>query len=379
VRDYYDRVLADVRTTLNNMSDDKVLANDTAELQKYFEASTILDPLQAQFSPDAMEGQRQGRVAIVRVPLVQSESNQTALNLRGDPWPIYTQIEHVASLEANGAAIVFECVPEKLQAMLGVAQNMVALINRDIATDTPWFKEQISEAIQARRWAARETIQGFEKVMTDLGIRVTQRSDAVQPVNVSVKREVRVLREPPPKAAGPSDPYIEAASLDQILRLIDQAGKGFELTPATFARLGEEDLRNIIINYLNAVFSSNVAAGETFSKSGKTDILLNVPGGAVLVCECKYWSGASDYAKGIDQLFGYLTCRHSVAVMIAFSRNKTGLTSVIAEADRVVAEKTSRVSGPVAKGTSYRVSTHRHPADPEKRVEIHHLFFDLNA
>src|SRR4029077_2553403 len=174
----------------------------------------------------------------------------------------------------------------KLEAVFKVALNMSAIINRDIATETPHFKEEISHAIQARRWAARQTIQSFEKVMTNLGILVTERPDAVQPINVSVKREVRVLREAPPNPEGPSDAYLEPASLDQILRLIDQAGKGFELTPATFARLGEEDLRNIIINYLNAVFSSNVASGETFSKGGKTDILLNIPSGAVLIGEC---------------------------------------------------------------------------------------------
>jgi hypothetical protein len=377
VLDYYNQALAEVTMTLNSMSDDKVLANDVAELQTYFEAKHLLAPLQPDFSSGGMEGKRQGSVAIVRVPLVASQSNHVAVDLRANPWPIHTQIEQIASLQADGAALIFECVPEKLEAMLRVAQNMTTLINRDIATDTPAFKERVAHAIQQRRWSAREQIEKFNNVMGQLGIRVTERPGALQPINVSVKREIHVLREAPPKPEGPSKVYIEPDSLDRILRLVDQAGKGFELTPATYTRLGEEDLRNIIIGYLNAVFNSNVASGETFSKRGQTDILLNVPGDAILICECKYWSGPHNYVGAVEQLFGYLTCRHSVAVMITFSRNKTGLSSVIAEADRAVRESASCFAAPVTKGDTYRVSTHRHPADPEKRVELHQLFFDL--
>src|SRR5205807_512426 len=109
------------------------------------------------------------------------------------------------------------------------------------------------------------------------------------------------------------DERINPESLRQILQLVDQAGKGFEVAPATFTKLGEEDLRNIIVGYLNAVFASRAATGETFSARGRTDILLNVPNGGVLICECKYWDGARHYIDGMEQLFGYLTFRHGVA------------------------------------------------------------------
>ena len=44
---------------------------------------------------------------------------------------------------------------------------------------------------------------------------------------------------------------------------------------------------------------------------GKADIFLNVPSGGVLVGECKIWHGAEYYLDATDQLFGYLTYRHS--------------------------------------------------------------------
>jgi len=39
-----------------------------------------------------------------------------------------------------------------------------------------------------------------------------------------------------------------------VIRLIDAQGASFERTPEVFAKLGEEDLRDIILSMLNAIF-----------------------------------------------------------------------------------------------------------------------------
>ena len=77
------------------------------------------------------------------------------------------------------------------------------------------------------------------------------------------------------------------------------------------------------------------ATGEAFSKSGKTDILLRVRDGVVLVAECKFWHGAKKYGETIDQLFGYLTWRQTYGIVITFSKNK-GLTGVAEAAKEAV-------------------------------------------
>ena len=55
-----------------------------------------------------------------------------------------------------------------------------------------------------------------------------------------------------------------------------------------FVSLGEQGLRFVIVGYLNAVFESTAVTGETFSKDGKPDLVIQVGGRPVLVGECKF-------------------------------------------------------------------------------------------
>jgi hypothetical protein len=73
-------------------------------------------------------------------------------------------------------------------------------------------------------------------------------------VNVQIRREIQLLREPPLRAPGPAEPHIAAESLAEILKLIDQSGKSLEVAPSGYAKLGEQELRDIVAAHLNAVF-----------------------------------------------------------------------------------------------------------------------------
>jgi hypothetical protein len=144
-----------------------------------------------------------------------------------------------------------------------------------------------------------------------------------------------------------------------------------------FGGLREEDLRTIILGYLNAVFARPAATGETFSVSGKTDILLNVTGGAVLIGECHWWAGESTYVDKLEQLFRYVTFRQTAAMMITFS-DRASLTEVVAAATTAIRAHSSVRSAVGEPASTRRTSSHKHPRDPEKIVEVHHLFFDLH-
>jgi hypothetical protein len=65
--------------------------------------------------------------------------------------------------------------------------------------------------------------------------------------------------------------------------------------------------------------------------------------------------------------------------MITFSKNK-GLTNVVNEADEATKAHPSYKQGSLkVNGITYRTSTHEHPNDAQRTVEVHHLFFDLYA
>ncbi|MFT7412575.1 MAG: hypothetical protein ACI9J4_000937 [Paraglaciecola sp.] len=64
------------------------------------------------------------------------------------------------------------------------------------------------------------------------------------------------------------------------------------------------------------------ATGETFNKTGKTDILLRHENSNVFIGECKFWRGQKSFLATISQLLGYLTWRDSKAAVIMFVPNK---------------------------------------------------------
>jgi hypothetical protein len=262
--------------------------------------------------------------------------------------------------------------------MLDHVKLLMEFINTDITPRTPGFRQQVKHAVQMRRSQVATQRQRREEMMRSLGVPIAKRQGATEPVNVQVRREIKVLREQPVKPAGPKERHLDSESEQAVVGLIHQAGQGFETTPAVFGTLQEEDLRSVILNYLNTVFDTTAATGETFSNRGKTDIFLNVQGRAVLIAECKKWHGAQKYSETLDQLFGYLTWRHPSAVMITFSINK-GLRKVVSEADHVTQEHDSYSGGFVEHHATYRLSNHQHPRDPDKVLKVHHLCFDLHT
>jgi len=91
--------------------------------------------------------------------------------------------------------------------------------------------------------------------------------------------------------------------------------------PSTYSNKGEEDLRDHILLVLEPRFQGS-ATGETFNKTGKTDILLRFEGKNVFIAECKFWNGIKLFFETISQLLAYLTWRDSKAAVIIFVKTK---------------------------------------------------------
>lgn len=119
----------------------------------------------------------------------------------------------------------------------------------------------------------------------------------------------------------PAEPHLDQELYEQILQTIQDVGKQFERVPATYKGKNEEDLRDHLLLILEPRFDGT-ATGETFNRSGKTDILIRNRGSNVFIAECKFWKGTRVYIETINQLLGYLTWRDSKAAIILFVRNK---------------------------------------------------------
>jgi hypothetical protein len=160
-----------------------------------------------------------------------------------------------------------------------------------------------------------------------------------------------------------------------ILKLINNQCLQFEKTPKTYEKLDEPNLRDLLLANLNSIFEGKVT-GETFNNKGKTDIYLNIDKGNILVAECKFYKGPSEYHKTIDQLLGYLTWRQNYGIMITFCEQKN-FTKIIEEAESIIKGHLSFDSDFKVIDKSHFISKHVLPIDDYKHVEIHHLYYNL--
>jgi len=117
------------------------------------------------------------------------------------------------------------------------------------------------------------------------------------------------------------EPALDESIYQGILKILHDLGKEFERLPSTYAGKEEENLRDHFLLFLEPNFEGS-ATGETFNKSGKTDILMRYEGNNVFIAELKFWKGQKDYLDTISQLLSYLTWRDSKAAVVIFVRNK---------------------------------------------------------
>lgn len=121
-----------------------------------------------------------------------------------------------------------------------------------------------------------------------------------------------------------SEPMMSKEMYDDVLKVIYDSGKNMEKKPALYKNKDEEGLRDQFLFVLETRYEGTTATGETFNRSGKTDILLKYAndGTNLFVAECKFWHGIKEFQKAISQLFDrYLTWRDSKTALLMFVRN----------------------------------------------------------
>src|SRR4030095_6707912 len=109
----------------------------------------------------------------------------------------------------------------------------------------------------------------------------------------------------------------------------------------TYAAMGEEDRRNVILSALTTHYEGFTA--ETDNRGGHTDILGRQEGRHLFICECKFWGGQEGFSETIDQLFRYTGWRDTKLAIVMFVREK-GLTAILKKAKDTLAQH-QRVAG----------------------------------
>lgn len=233
------------------------------------------------------------------------------------------------------------------------------------------FPQRLRHFIDSRK----QRLLADQNLVAGLAFPIRARGDAPQTYVAPVIR--KKIISTPPKTAAPfkPEPVLAEDDYQHILTVIDGMTRTMERNPTTFAKLDEEQLRDMFLVPLNGHFEG-AATGETFNASGKTDIIIRVDDRNIFIAECKVWRGPKYLTEAIDQLFTYLTWRDTRAAIIVFNRNKD-FSAVLASMQAAVTGHPARKHGPTVEGESRLRCVFGHPNDSNREIIVTVLAFDV--
>jgi len=205
-------------------------------------------------------------------------------------------------------------------------------------------------------------------------IPLRKKTETIPIVPIQEKKDLpkATVKHPSLPTGKPKEYIIDEKDFLNFIEHIENYLKDCERTTHVFAKLKEEEIRDLILPHLNQVFKRG-ATGETFSKGGRADIYIQVEAGCILVCECKWWSGAKSLDEVIDQVLERVTWRENYGVVIVFVRGD--VSSVLGKVEGIIAEHQSNIEKRAVKiSQAHFSSRNKLPGDIIKQVKIHYLF-----
>ncbi len=263
-----------------------------------------------------------------------------------------------------------QALKNDLDSILNNIKSYLENIKKDVETYNQQLPGKIRQCISARR----ERLKKHGKVIETLNIPLKRDSKAPDISALSIRKKIVKPLPSPPNT--PSELGIRKEEYEHILKVIRHEGRSFETTPSTFTKFDEEELRDIILAHLNGHYEGQ-ATGETFRKSGKTDIRIEDQNRAAFVAECKVWSGKSELLKALDQLLGYLIWRDCKAALVVFNTKNAKFSDIQAKLPGIIAEHPNMVRPVELNEHSEWRYIFKAEDDGERQVTIHVFLFNI--
>lgn len=279
------------------------------------------------------------------------------------------------SIVRPGLDIPAERAQAALDEMIGRIRTMASFAAADAEAHNAHVDEALRQAVEARK----KRVLQRRHLAGQLGFPLQKRSDAPRPVPLA-RKKLGTTRPPTPRTTPYTDePALTAAQFEDAISVVRSTLLAMERTPSVASGKPEEELRDQILVQLNGTFTG-AATGETFVRSGKTDILVRVEDRHVFVGECKWWSGAKACGQAIDQLLGYLPWRDEKAALILFIDRKDA-SAAIEKADQAIRDHAAfkREGAGSPDPMSRRNYVLGHPDDPAREIHLASLFAVLAA
>ncbi|GAB4045774.1 hypothetical protein [Spirosoma litoris] len=174
------------------------------------------------------------------------------------------------------------------------------------------------------------------------------------------------------------EPTIDDKAYHEIIDSLIRIGWSMERKPSLYVGKTEEGLRDFFLVQLEMVFLEGTVTGETFNRSGKTDILLkNTDGTNLFVGECKVWKGQQHYLEALSQLLQYLTWNDSKTALIIFVKS-SGMSAAIKSVKDITLSHPSSIKLVGARNERSFQYIFKLPQDDHKQVQIEVMLFHFD-
>lgn len=243
--------------------------------------------------------------------------------------------------------------------------------------DIEYWNSGLLNAAQMAIRSRRERIERHHAHLQQTGLPVGPPRDSSKTyiVDVIVRRPAPPLPTARQERPMELEPVLADAIYDHILSVIRQHTLSMEQSPHTYAGMGEEDRRRVILDALNTHYHG-AATAEAFNFGGKTDIRIAHDGRNLFIAECKFWSGQKGFTETLDQLFRYQAWRDAKLAILVFVREhgtiiERGRTALEAHPQFVSSER-------AANETELR-AVMNWAGDERRRADLHVFFISTPA
>lgn len=390
LRDYFAGRIQSRLNLLEHLPEDEVLSRSTDDIVSQLVEWARLSPVT--IGEEAVDGgvaetqvtrydafdRKQYKAAGLEVHAVFEYTGDTDLLFYKPSTRLMTrfdaEVEHgriTVQVEQSGSTPDPAATRQAIDHEIGNLRTMAAHAAADVQGFNASLDDHLRPAVERRK----KFLQDRRDLAGALGFPLKKRTDAPAPVPMQrqamgVQRSQPVAQRPPYR----DEPALTQAQYEDAITVISSAMLSMERTPSVVAGKDEEDLRDYILVMLNGTFQGT-ATGETFVKSGKTDVLVRVEDRHVFVGECKWWKGAKALGAGIDQLLGYLPWRDEKAALIVFIDNRDASAVFDKVEDAVKAHTAFKRRGNAAPDkTKRRDFILGHPEDSEREIQLAVLF-----
>ena len=273
---------------------------------------------QHSFLYNVMPGRSYPRQVIVyRIPY---SGSRTLLGLKPSQWLMSG--DHI-TVDTNSISFEVIIFSQDAEAIKRVANHITENLKRQVgnsSVDVAEFNNSLpgdaSNLVNSRK---TELLKRLD-VLHNLGVPVEKADHVPETFAVDAPRKTVIVKPQAPDTTFSPEPVLDDSSYEEILKVIHHVGVEMERHPSIYEGKDEESLRDFLLMVLSPNFHST--SGETFNKSGKTDILIRHENSNAFVAECAIWAGEKKYQEKLSQALGYLTWRDSKAAVVLFVRNK---------------------------------------------------------